>query len=183
MKIEDFYDTNCEKGTLVISVSITEDNRTVPYKAKINLYKLNGCSPELIVSKETDCDGQLVFKGLDFGYYRVVEVVNRQCIKPKYIPWNEFEINVDNLWQNIEIINTKIEGRHKIESIKCVKCVCEDFGNIKVKSILDECLKEPIEGLEVAIFKVETCEIKEVQCKITDCEGIVEFKKVPLVSI
>lgn len=179
MKVEDFYDMNCEKGSLIISVCITEDNRTIPFSVKINLYKLTGCKPELVASQQTDCNGQLVFKGLDYGYYRVVEVVNKQQIKPKYIPWNEFEINSDNLWHNIEIINTRVHQECKDEHTEGNKCIYNDLGTIKVHSILGKCLREPIEGLEVELFRLECCELKEAGCKVTNEKGVAEFQRIP----
>lgn len=61
---------------------------------KINLYKLNGVSPQLIDSKETDCNGMVIFSDIPEGSYRVIELIDKRYFqKPMYINWNEVTIS------------------------------------------------------------------------------------------
>ena len=61
---------------------------------KINLYKLNGISPQLVDSKETDCNGMVLFSDIPEGSYRVIELIDKRYFqKPIYINWNEVTIS------------------------------------------------------------------------------------------
>lgn len=69
---------------------------------KVNLYKLNEC-PKLVDTKITDCQGKVVFDNLEEGSYRVIQVIDRNYFqKPRYIPWNE--VNIDEYTRNSTII-------------------------------------------------------------------------------
>ncbi len=61
---------------------------------RINLYKLNGISPQLVDSKETDCNGMVIFSNIPEGSYRVIELIDKRYFeKPVYINWNEVTIS------------------------------------------------------------------------------------------
>ena len=73
---------------------------------KINLYRINGLSPVLIESKVTDEAGKVVFKNIDKGCYRVIEIIDKRFFeKPKYINWNEIIIDENNFKQKIVVVN------------------------------------------------------------------------------
>ncbi|MDR5588394.1 MSCRAMM family protein [Clostridium aquiflavi] len=74
--------------------------------AKINLYKLNGICPMFVRSIFTDKHGVAVFSNLPEGCYRVIGIVNKNYFeKPKYINWNEVNINMENTNAKVIIIN------------------------------------------------------------------------------
>ena len=74
---------------------------------KINLYKLNGISPQLIESIETDENGRAVFSNVPKGSYRVIELIDKRYFKkPVYINWNEVTINDDNTEAVIYVVNS-----------------------------------------------------------------------------
>lgn len=82
---------------------------------KINLYKINGVSPELIVSKETDVQGMVCFENIPEGNYRVVEIIDKNYFeKPVYINWNEVNICEDNEEFIIYIVN-RIRVKNKCQ--------------------------------------------------------------------
>lgn len=73
---------------------------------KINLYKLNGISPELIESKVTDLGGRVVFDNIPEGSYRVIQLIDKRYFeKPCYDSWNEVTINSSNRETEIFAIN------------------------------------------------------------------------------
>ena len=74
---------------------------------KMNLYKLNGISPQLIESIETDENGRAVFSNVPKGSYRVIELIDKRYFKkPVYINWNEVTINDDNTEAVIYVVNS-----------------------------------------------------------------------------
>ena len=74
--------------------------------AKVNLYRINGLSPVLAESKVTDENGVAVFDNIEYGNYRVIEIIDKRFFeKPKYIKWNEISINDKNLKEQIVIVN------------------------------------------------------------------------------
>jgi 5-hydroxyisourate hydrolase-like protein (transthyretin family) len=86
---------------------------------KINLYKINGLSPVLIKSMNTDDKGQVVFSEIENGCYRIIEIIDKKYFeKPKYINWNEIIIDNTNKNQNIIIVN-KIKSSASQNKHKC----------------------------------------------------------------
>jgi 5-hydroxyisourate hydrolase-like protein (transthyretin family) len=86
---------------------------------KINLYKINGLSPFLIESKITDEEGKVIFKEIENGCYRIIEIIDKRYFeKPKYIKWNEMTIDDSNKKQNVVVINEikklAAQSKHKI---------------------------------------------------------------------
>ncbi len=74
---------------------------------KMNLYKLNGISPQLIESIETDENGRAVFSNVSKGSYRVIELIDKRYFKkPVYINWNEVTISDDNTEAVIYVVNS-----------------------------------------------------------------------------
>ena len=74
---------------------------------KMNLYKLNGISPQLTESIETDENGRAVFSNVPKGSYRVIELIDKRYFKkPVYINWNEVTISDDNTEAVIYVVNS-----------------------------------------------------------------------------
>ena len=44
----------------------------------MNLYKLNGISPQLVQSIETDENGRAVFSNVPKGSYRIIELIDKR---------------------------------------------------------------------------------------------------------
>lgn len=73
---------------------------------KMNLYKLNGISPQLVQSIETDENGRVIFSNIPKGSYRVIELIDKKYFKkPVYINWNEVTIDNDNTEAVIYVVN------------------------------------------------------------------------------
>lgn len=73
---------------------------------KINLYKINGLTPELIDSRITDKDGKVIFSKVSDGCYRIIELVDKRYFeKPKYIKWNEITIDCSNKKHKVLVVN------------------------------------------------------------------------------
>lgn len=73
---------------------------------KINLYKINGLSPVLIDSKTTDDQGNVTFDKVEYGCYRIIEIIDKRYFeKPKYIKWNEITIDYSNRNHTLIIVN------------------------------------------------------------------------------
>lgn len=117
---------NSEEGTYNKEVKVTENNRLSTRErgkievvvrlgskegstikgAKINLYLLKGVHPKLVKSKFTDEFGTVVFENLDDGCYRAISIVNREYFeKPIYHTWNEFNVDENNKYVKIEVVN------------------------------------------------------------------------------
>ena len=176
-----------KKGVLIINSYIKQKDSIVPFKVKFRIYRLSGIKPELIYYGVTDDYGKARISSLDFGYYRLIEVVDSKRIKPKYIPWNEFEINNNNLCIHVNIenrnrnANVKYEER-KHETIKEEKDSHESQnlknnikGSIIVKSMFKSKTNEPLSGTEFSIFRVTNMKIQLVQSKTTNSNGIAHF--------
>lgn len=110
---------NDVNGEIIVTSLLTCGENELLQGIKINLYKINGLSPALIESKITDEEGKVIFRGIENGCYRVIEIIDKQYFeKPKYIKWNEIIIDDVNRKQNVVIIN-KIkklasQNKHKI---------------------------------------------------------------------
>ncbi len=73
---------------------------------KINLYRINGISPQLEKSSYTDKLGKVEFLNIDNGSYRIIEIVDKSKYeKPIYIKWNEINITNNYTEETIYIIN------------------------------------------------------------------------------
>lgn len=184
---DDSLNSRYKKGVLVINSYIKQKENVVPFKVKFRIYRLSGIKPELIYFGVTDDYGKARIGSLDFGYYRLIEVVDSKRIKPKYIPWNEFEINNNNLCIHINIenkyrnVNVKYEER-KHETVKEEKEPRESLnlknnikGSIIVKSLFKSKKSEPLSGTEFSIFRVTNMNIQLVQSKVTNGNGIAHF--------
>lgn len=94
------------KGKITVySILSCEHSQTLK-GVKINLYEINGITPKLIDSKETDEDGKVVFKNIENGCYRVIEIIDKGYFeKPTYLTWNEFNINDENTSGILYVLN------------------------------------------------------------------------------
>ena len=107
---EDKYhveDEECvfNQGKIIVKSLIDYGKREVLSGVKINLYKINGLSPVLIKSDFTDKRGKVIFKNIQDGNYRVIEIVDKRYFeKPKYVNWNEITINRRNREKKIVIV-------------------------------------------------------------------------------
>ncbi|SHI64837.1 hypothetical protein SAMN02745163_00560 [Clostridium cavendishii DSM 21758] len=117
-----------KKGKILVKVKLNCSDGEALGGVRINLYRLCGCSPELVASKRTDSHGKVEFKCLEDGDYRVIEIIDK-CFfeKPEYYPWNEICIDGCNKHGEILIIN-KLK---KIEKPCCKheECGCRNFDN------------------------------------------------------
>lgn len=96
-------------GKIVVNVFFENTKNEKMIGIKINLYRINGVSPQLEDSKITDSNGQVIFDNLSHGNYRIIEIINKEIYKkPIYKPWNEVNISNYNKEAVIDIINTKI---------------------------------------------------------------------------
>ncbi|SHE72670.1 MSCRAMM family protein [Clostridium fallax] len=88
MPVEEF-----SKGTIE-ALSVLNGPRRRPIEGvKFNLYKLDGCEPELISSKVTNSSGIVRFEGLEHGLYKLIQCTPEGLARPIYIPTNEFVID------------------------------------------------------------------------------------------
>lgn len=93
-------------GEIVVTSVLDCGEREYLQGVKINLYKINGLSPILITSKITDEEGKVVFKEVEEGCYRIIEIIDKRYFeKPKYINWNEIIIDNANKNEKLIIIN------------------------------------------------------------------------------
>ena len=111
-----YYDDECRKeekrqekeisGNVIVYSTLNAVGGMRIKGIKINLYRINGVSPELIISKETDVQGMVCFENIPEGNYRVVEIIDKNYFeKPVYINWNEVNICEDNEEFIIYIVN------------------------------------------------------------------------------
>ncbi|NFG60702.1 MULTISPECIES: prealbumin-like fold domain-containing protein [unclassified Clostridium] len=104
-----YYNNQCPKvrGEIVVISSINCGGKNEYLEgAKINLYKLNGVCPVFIESCLTNKQGKVVFENLPEGCYRIIEIVNKNYFeKPKYVNWNEVNINRENTNAKILVMN------------------------------------------------------------------------------
>lgn len=95
------------EGEIIVYSTIKRKEGTRIKGIKINLYKINGFSPKLIQSFETDIEGKAIFSGISEGSYRVIEFIDKRYFnKPNYVAWNEVTINSDNKKHVIYVINS-----------------------------------------------------------------------------
>lgn len=95
-----------EKGKIEVIVRLGSKEGSTIKGAKINLYLLKGVQPKLVKSKFTDDFGRVIFEGLEDGCYRAISIVNREYFeKPIYHTWNEFNVDENNKYAKIEIVN------------------------------------------------------------------------------
>lgn len=189
-------DCSNNDGTLVVHCVFDDVENSVVNKIKLKLYKLTGVSPQLECVKETDEQGNCIFKGLSFGYYRIIEYVDRKKIKVKYLPWNEFEINKDNLYVVINIRN-KIKEIHEIHEkakentntkVNYDFDINKDYkysninnfsnvktGNIIVQAVLGKAAKEPLSGVTIDVYKLVGNDIGLEMSVRTDKNGFASF--------
>lgn len=95
-----------EKGIIEVVCKLGNKDGLYLKGAKINLYLLEGISPKLKESKYTDVNGFLRFDNLENGCYRVISIVDRNYFeKPIYQTWNEYNVDNQNKYTSITIIN------------------------------------------------------------------------------
>lgn len=95
-----------EKGIIEVVCKLGNKDGLNLKGAKINLYLLEGVSPKLKESKYTDVNGFLRFDNLENGCYRVISIVDRNYFeKPIYQTWNEYNVDKQNKYTSITIIN------------------------------------------------------------------------------
>lgn len=95
-----------EKGIIEVVCKLGNKDGFQLKGAKINLYLLEGVSPKLKESKYTDVNGFLRFDNLENGCYRVISIVDRNYFeKPIYQTWNEYNVDKQNKYTSITIIN------------------------------------------------------------------------------
>ena len=100
-------DADYQEGEITVYSTIRKKDGTKIRGVKVNLYRINGVTPKLVQSLETDCDGKVIFSGISDGSYRVIEFIDRRYFdKPTYIDWNEVTIDCDNKEKTIYAINT-----------------------------------------------------------------------------
>lgn len=106
-----FSDVDSEKmdnvnGEIIVTSILTCEENELLQGVKINLYKINGLSPVLIESQVTDEEGKVIFKGIENGCYRIIEIIDKRYFeKPKYTKWNEMIIDDSNKKQNVVVFN------------------------------------------------------------------------------
>ena len=167
---KEFFKCECEeeKGTIKVC-KVLDCNGLKPLSgARINLYNIEGVTPELVSSKISDSNGIVIFDCLENGYYRVIEIVDK-CMfdKPKYMPWNEIKIDKCNKKAEIKIIN-------RIKNIKKIK------GEALIEVLTDKCgCKTPLGCIEVKLFSCNKNSSKEIAKGKTDDCGKVKFKNLP----
>lgn len=95
-----------EKGKIEVVVRLGSRDGSTIKGAKINLYLLKGVQPRLVKSKFTDDFGKVIFEDLEQGCYRAISIVNREYFeKPIYHTWNEFNVDENNKYAKIEVVN------------------------------------------------------------------------------
>ena len=161
-----------EKGSIKVC-KMLECNGLKPLSgARINLYNIEGVTPELVSSKISDEDGIVIFDCLENGYYRVIEIVDK-CMfdKPKYVPWNEVKIDKCNKKAQVKIINTIKNNSSCSSKVK---------GEAIIEVLTDKCgCKVPLECVEVKLFSCKRDVSKEVAKGKTDRYGKVRFRNLP----
>lgn len=95
-----------EKGKIEVIVRLGSKDGSTIKGAKINLYLLKGVQPKLLKSKFTNDFGKVIFTDLEDGCYRAISIVNREYFdKPIYHTWNEFNVDENNKYAKIEVVN------------------------------------------------------------------------------
>lgn len=89
-------------GNIKVIVSLDIIGGTKIKGVRINLYRINGISPELVEWGTTDCYGEIEFCNIPKGDYRIIEIIDKKYFnKPVYINWNE--VKIDRFKRNHEI--------------------------------------------------------------------------------
>ena len=89
-------------GRINVIVSLDVIDGTKIKGVRINLYRINGISPELVEWGTTDCHGEIEFCNIPKGDYRIIEIIDKKYFnKPVYINWNE--VKIDRFKRNHEI--------------------------------------------------------------------------------
>lgn len=95
-----------DKGRIEVILRLGSKDGSTIKGGKINLYLLKGVKPKLLKSKFTDDFGKVIFTDLENGCYRVISIVNRDYFdKPIYHTWNEFNVDENNKYAKIEVVN------------------------------------------------------------------------------
>lgn len=95
-----------DKGEITVFSTIKSKDGTKIRGVKVNLYEINGITPKLVQSLETDCDGKVVFSNIPNGNYRIIQLIDKRYFdKPTYIGWNEVKIDYENTKETIYAIN------------------------------------------------------------------------------
>lgn len=109
------------KGKVTVFSTLSSRDGNKIKGIKVNLYKLNGVSPELVESKLTDYGGKVVFDNIPEGSYRVIQLIDKRYFeKPLYENWNEVTINSLNSETEIFAINN-IKLQYKNQGFKYYK--------------------------------------------------------------
>ncbi|MGG7078059.1 MSCRAMM family protein [Clostridium sardiniense] len=96
------------KGNIIVHTLMDSINGEKLEGIKINLYRINGVSPYLVVSKYSDENGRVEFSNIEDGNYRIIEIIDKKLYeKPSYIRWNEINISNYSKEETIYIINKK----------------------------------------------------------------------------
>ena len=104
------------KGKIYVYSSLGSKEGTRIKGMLVNLYMINGVYPKLVDSKETDCNGMVLFDNVPEGNYRVIEMADKRYFeKPVYKTWNEVNINKYNISSTIYVIN-KIKNKKQFKS-------------------------------------------------------------------
>lgn len=94
-------------GKIKVIVSLDTIGGTKIKGVRINLYKINGISPELVEWGTTDCYGEIEFNNIPKGDYRIIEIIDKRYFnKPAYINWNEVKIDKFKREHEIYVVNS-----------------------------------------------------------------------------
>lgn len=104
--IEDEEEVVEDQGEITVFSTIKSKDGTKIRGVKVNLYEINGITPKLVQSLETDYDGKVVFSNIPNGNYRIIQLIDKRYFdKPTYIGWNEVKIDSENTKDTIYAIN------------------------------------------------------------------------------
>ena len=104
-------------GNITVYSTLEAINGTRIRGVKINLYKINGVSTELVASSETDSEGKVNFADIPEGNYRIIELIDKRYFnKPAYVNWNEVRIDHKNKDFTVYAINSVNEKCKKFKS-------------------------------------------------------------------
>ena len=113
-----FYDNNVNKkhkdkkevkGNITVYSTLECVEGTRIKGVKVNLYRINGISPQLVASCNTDSNGKVEFINVPEGSYRVIQLIDKKYFnKPCYINWNEVTIDCYNQDFVVYAVNTLI---------------------------------------------------------------------------
>lgn len=105
-----------QKGIIEVVSILDYGEQEYIQGVKINLYKINGLTSIPVASGITDEYGKICFDNVEYGNYRVIELVDKRYFeKPRYVKWNEITINSDNVNPKIVILN-RLKKRNKTKN-------------------------------------------------------------------